>query len=364
MKKLLSIVLAVNVVALAAALFVFRGGEKAEEKEFFNIPRNREKEVLEKLSLDQKIGQMFIIGFKEKKAAPELEALIKELHPGGILLLSRNIESEEQLKELTGFLQKIAMEDSGLPLFIAVDQEGGPISRINWMEDAPQSEINTKEQACLIGRRRGEQLKELGVNLNLAPLLDISYPGDFIFDRTFKASADLIKELGAGLIQGQKEAGIMTAIKHFPGYGGISFNPEEKLAFAEGLPGFVHFQETAKAGADMIMISNVVYKVLSEELPFSFLPAGIDLLNTDDYLIISDDLSQNSLLNNFSLKEIVSSPVKAGVNILIFSGWRSPVHEGVWELQKAVEQGEVEEETINNSVLKIIKLKQEYFNLF
>jgi len=307
---------------------------------------------------------MFMIGFEGKEMTSELEALIKELHPGGILLLSRNIENKKQLTELISSLQEIAEEDTGLPLFIAVDQEGGPVSRIDWVENTPQSEINTKEKSYLIGRQRGEQLKELGVNLNLSPLLDISYPGDFIFERSFKTNADLIKELGSGLIKGQKETGIMIAIKHFPGYGGISFNPEERLAFVEGLPGFVHFQEIAKAGTDMIMVSNVVYEVLNKKLPFSFLTAGIDLLDKNSYLVISDDLSQNSLLNNFSLREIVSLPVKAGIDILIFSGWRSPVKAGVLELKKAVEEKEIKEEIINRAVFRIIKLKQKHFNLF
>lgn len=367
MRKIYYIILIIGVVGFSIALFAFWPKKEILElnkkEKVFNLPRDKSEEIFSKLSLDQKIGQMFMVGFEEKEITSEIEAFIKEIHPGGVLLLGRNIETKEQLTALIDSLQKIAKEDTRLPLFVAVDQEGGPISRISWAEKTPQSEINTEEEAYLIGKKRGKQLREIGVNLNLAPLLDIAYPEDFIFDRTFKANADISKKLGAGLIKGQKEAGIMVAIKHFPGYGGISFNPEEKLAFVEGLPGFVHFQETAKAGADMVMVSNVVYKALNKKLPLSFLKSGVGLLDKKSYLVISDDLSQKSLLNNFSLNEIVSLPINAGIDILIFSGWRSPVREGVLELRKAVGK-EVNEETINRAVLRIIKQKQNYFNLF
>jgi beta-N-acetylhexosaminidase len=104
------------------------------------------------------------------------------------------------------------------------------------------------------------------------------------------------------------------------------------------------------------MTSNVVYREIDEK-PFSFSEKGIQLLRSrvkGDYLIISDDLAQNSLLNEYSLEEIVSLPIEAGADILIFSGWRKPVRQGI----SAFKQGDISEQRINQSVLKIIKLKQ------
>ena len=114
----------------------------------------------------------------------------------------------------------------------------------------------------------------------------------------------------------------------------------------------------------MVMASNVVYEALNKDLPFSFVPSGIELLNKEIYLVVSDDLAQNSLLNKFSLREIISLPLTAGVDILIFSGWRLPVEKGVQELKEAVKEGDVKEETVDKAALRIIKLKQSYFNLF
>jgi beta-N-acetylhexosaminidase len=336
---------------------VARFQKKISDRSFLT----EDEKILRSLTLEQKIGQLFIIGFDGKTLTPEIKDLMMKSHPGGIILLQRNIEDKNQLKKLINSLQEIAIKDTGLPLFITVDQEGGLISRIEWIENMSQSAITDKEEAYQIGKKRGEELKELGVNVNLAPLLDAVVVGDFIFDRSFQKNPEEIGELSRALIRGQKEAGIFTAIKHFPGYVGIPFNPEEKLAVLEEIPEISQFQKAVEVEPEMIMTSNVIYKDLDEDLPFSFLPKGIQFLKSKikgDYLIISDDLAQNSLLDRFTLKEIVTLPLKAGIDILGFSGWRIPVEKGVLELYEAVENGEISEEIINQSVLKIIKFKQ------
>lgn len=322
---------------------------------------NQIEKKLNELNLEQKIGQLFIIGFKGKIISKEIENLIKEIHPGGILLLKENIENEKQLKELINSLQEIALQDTGLPLFIAVDQEGGIISRIDWIDKIPQSEIKSTVQAKQIGIDRGRELKKLGINLNLAPLIDTTFENDFIFERSFQKDSIKTGELATALIQGQKQSGIFSTIKHFPGYGKISFNPENKLAYLDKTPHISQFQKAYQAFPEMIMISNVVYRDMEEDIPFSFSKKSINFLKKEiqgDYLIISDDLAQNSLLDKFSLEKIVVSPIRAGMDLLIFSGWRTPVTNGVKAFQEAVSNNEISEERINQSVIKIIDLKQ------
>ena len=148
-------------------------------------------EVIEKLQpptssgLEDKIGQLFIVGFQGKTVTPKLQDFFKKYKPGGVLLLSKNIESKEQLKNLIQDLQSLSQKETGLPLFIAVDQEGGLISRIGFLEEkTPQSEIKSTDGAYNIGLKKGEELKELGVNLNLTPVLDDMQEGDFYFKRS------------------------------------------------------------------------------------------------------------------------------------------------------------------------------------
>lgn len=312
------------------------------------------------LTLDQKIGQMFIIGIEGGVFDEEMAQLIKELHPGGILLLKDNIQNAGQLETLVDALQKASLKDNGLPLFIAVDQEGGIVSRLSWVEKTPQSEIKDAEDAYRIGRERAEELRGLGINLILGPLADATLKDDFIFERSFKKGEETAGELAKGLILGQKEGGVLSCLKHFPGYGGIYFNPEDKLAALEKIPEISQFKTAAEALPEMVMISNVVYKELDSEV-FSFLTSGIDFLKKEipgDYLVVSDDLAQYSLLNNFSAEEIVSGPFNAGVDLLIFSGWRTPVSSGISWFKKAVDAGVISLERVDGSLLKIIKMKE------
>lgn len=320
------------------------------------------KEV-ESLSLIRKSGQLFIVGFEGKALTPQLEDLFKKYQPGGVLLLSKNIESKEQLKSLIGQLQELSLEETSLPLLVAVDQEGGFLSRIEFLQEkTSQSEIENSGQAYQVGLKRGEELKELGVNLKLAPILDLTNEGDFLFNRSFQKSAEEIGNLAKALVLGQKETGILTAIKHFPGYGGISFNPEEKLATTEKTPEISQFKKAIEANPEMVMVSNAVYQEIDPSLPFAFSPQAIQFLKNNlgsEILIISDDLSQNSLLENFTLKEIITKPIEAGIDVLIFSGWRSPVAEALEIFSEAVKNGEISEEKINQLVSKIIQLKKE-----
>jgi len=322
-------------------------------------------EEVESLSLIEKSGQLFIIGFEGKTLTPQLEDLFKKYRPGGVLLLSKNIEDKEQLKSLISKLQGLSLKETGLPLFVAVDQEGGPISRIEFLQEKiNQSEIENSEQAYQIGLKRGEELKELGVNLNLAPLLDITGEEDFLFNRSFQKSPSETGNLAKFLVLDQKESKILTAIKHFPGYGGISFNPEEKLATVEKTPEISQFKKAMEANPELVMVSNAVYQEIDPSLPFAFSPQAIQFLKNNigsEILIISDDLSQNSLLESFTLKEIVTKPIEAGIDVLIFSGWQSPVTEALETFSEAVKNGGISEEKINQSVAKIIQIKQKLY---
>lgn len=317
-----------------------------------------------RLTLEQKIGQLFLIGFEGKTLTAGLESLLKTVRPGGVLLLSRNIENESQLKKLIEGLQKISLENSGFPLFIATDQEGKPMSRIKWFsEQTSQSKIKSAKEAYQIGFNRGKELKNLGVNLNLAPVLDVTRAADFLYNRSFQKNPEETGLLAKALISGQKTAGILTAIKHFPGYGGISFNPErEGLPALLKIPEISQFKTALLAKPEMIMTSNVIYQEMDSKLPFTLSQKGIQFLKDglgDDFLVVSDDLSSPVLKNEFSLKNTVISAANAGVNILIIAGFDEPKDplSAFNFLLEAAKNNEISEEKINQSVSKIIKLK-------
>lgn len=321
--------------------------------------------ILEKLTLEEKVGQLFLIGFEGKVMSAELKKSFETIRPGGILLLSRNIDSSNQLKNLIKDLQEVSLRETGLPLFVAVDQEGGPICRIGFLEEkTSQSKITDIGRAREVGLRRGKELKELGVNLNLAPILDITNHDDFLYKRSFQKGVEETGILAKSLISGQKEAGILTAIKHFPGYGGISFDPErEKLPVSDKVPEISQFQKAFEGNPEMIMTANVIYSEIDRKLPFPLSSTSIQLLKNKipgNYLIISDDLSSPVLKKEFSLENSIILAGNSGVDILLVAGFDEPKDPSLAYdfLLKAAQSNKVSQEKIKESVLKIIKLKQ------
>lgn len=329
-----------------------------------HLPENAQNFPLEK-----KIGQMLLVGFDGKTFTPDLQNLLAAVHPGGVLLLSKNIDNPEQLKKLIRDLQDFSLKDTGLPLFVAVDQEGGPIRRVPWLEDSvSQSKIKTAGQAYRTGLARGKSLNSLGINLNLAPVLDATKKSDFLHSRAFQKGPKEAGALAKSLIEGQKAAGVLSALKHFPGYVNVSYNPETKrLPIVSSVPESSQFRYASDAKPEFVMTANVIYKDVDKNLPFSFSSVGIRELKKKmpgEYLVMSDDLSSDVLMDKFSLGQVFALTVKAGGDILLTSeDDRSALEDASNVLLSAVRNGEITEEQIDISAAKIIRLKQKIFQL-
>lgn len=369
LRKKIEILLLLLIVGVFGIVFYFILTEiqkKEVKPEDLKISLTEEEKILKKLSTEEKVGQLFMIGFDGITLTSEIKNLFKVVRPGGVILLSRNIHDANQLKKLIRDLQNLSVEESGLPLFVAVDQEGGLVRRIQWIEDEiSQAGIKNNDQAYQTGLKRGGELKSLGINLNLAPVLDITQKSDFLYNRSFQRSPEITGDLSKGLILGQKDSGIFTTIKHFPGYGGISFNPETvKIPIVSQIPEVSQFQKAMEAQPELIMTASVIYSEIDEKLPFTLSLNGIRFLKEKikgDFIIISDDLSSKVLRENFSSENQIILGKKAGVDILLVVGWNQ-LHQDQLDafntLLKAVQEKEVDEKQINDSVFKIIKLKQ------
>jgi len=329
--------------------------------------QTQEEDPLQGWSLEEKIGQMFLIGFDGTALTPEVEELFNTIHPGGVILFTRNIEDEEQTRQLIQDLQNLSQNDTGIPLFVATDQEGGEVVRITWLDDeVPESKVENTDQAYQIGLTRGQGLKGSGVNLNLAPVLDIGEEGDFLttYDRTFQGSPEEVGQLGKSTISGQADGGIFSTAKHFPGYGGIDFDPEnDRVPVVSDITEISYFNIASEANPEFMMTANVIYTQIDEDMPFTLSPKGIEFLEDQvkgDYLIISDDLATKTLKEEYSLQTTVTSAAKAGVDVLLISAYQTGDSLDAFNaLSQAVKNGEITEEEINDRVLKILRFKQD-----
>jgi len=152
----------------------------------------------------------------------------------------------------------------------------------------------------------------------------------------------------------------MTAIKHFPGYAGVIFNPEESLAQADALPGISQFKKAIQANPEFVITANMVYTSVDTSLPFSLSSKAIQYLKNNlgsKILIMTDDLAQTYLTDNFPLKELITRPIEAGADIMIFSGWEIGVVEGLDAFIEAFKKEEVSKDKVEAAILKIINLK-------
>jgi len=321
---------------------------------------------LQGLTQEQKVGQLFLFGFEGTAVTPEIEQWFNEVHPGGVILFARNITDAAQLEQLTGDLQALAEADTGLPLFIAIDQEGGEIVRIDWLgDDVSQSQMTDPDQVYQAGLARAQGLKGLGVNLNLAPVLDMGVSGDFLtkYGRTFPGTPQEVGEMGKSEISGQSDGGILSCAKHFPGYGGIIFDPEnENLASVDAVPEISQFQVAAEAHPAFVMTANVIYTELDPDYPFSLSPAGISFLKQSvkgDYLIVSDDLASKVLKNAYTLAGTVVQAAKAGIDVLLVAGLEAgDTQTAAAAVMQAVNGGELTQEEIDERVKKILDVKE------
>lgn len=362
----------------------------ASQKQLEGIAMVEEKEnPFSTLSFEDKFGQMLMIGFEGTEVTPEVSSLFSTIRPGGVLLLGRNIVNEDQLSKLIADLQDVSMRTVGLPLFVAVDQEGGIVSRIPWVEDTAPFDLKDGAEAFLVAQKRAQDLKKIGVNMNLAPVLDSNEAGDFLFNRSFQKDQDSSFAMAQALIAGHSQEGVIPVPKHFPGYDGVSFNPENgTLPKAKSFPNTSFFQEVVDQSlTSFVMLSHVVYEDIDPDNPLPLSAKGMERVREelgDDLLFVSDDLASKSFLSHYSLGEIGRAALNSGVNLLLVGGYpnaalvgqfysavkselakEQPPYEaasmgGLYEiLSNAMEKDSGLRAHVEQSVDKIVKLKRD-----
>ncbi|WP_235801774.1 beta-N-acetylhexosaminidase [Ureibacillus manganicus] len=332
--------------------------------------------LLQNMSLEEKIGQMIFAGVDGANYDQNAENLIHQYHVGGIIFNKKNFLSVDQTNQ---YVNKIKSENAAkpLPIFLGVDQEGGRVAKLpGALTPIPPSlqigNVGSSEFSYAIGSLLGKEVKSFGFNMNFAPVLDInSNPNNpVIGDRSFGNTANIVSKLGIETMKGIQSEDVIAVIKHFPGHGDTATDSHlelprvnktiEELEELELVP----FRQAIQEGADVVMIAHILLPQVDAENPSSMSKAIIsDLLRNQlqyDGVVITDDMTMEAITDHYDIGAASVQSVKAGSDIIMVAHDYNKVTSAFRAIQKAVENGEISEERINDSVVRIIQLKEKY----
>ncbi|QGU96866.1 beta-N-acetylhexosaminidase [Clostridium bovifaecis] len=328
------------------------------------------------MTLDEKIGQMVIVGIEGYNLNNNTKSLIEKYKVGGIVLFGSNIQGSEQLLDLVNSLKKENLKNK-IPLFLSVDEEGGKITRMpkefkRFPNNKAIGKINDMELSNNIGRTIGDEIKSFGFNMDFAPVLDInSNPKNpVIGSRSFGANPDVVSNLGIETMKGIQSENVIPVVKHFPGHGDTSVdshiglptvnNDLNRLQSFELIP----FAEAIEKSADAVMIAHILLPKIDKENPSSMSKIIItDILRADlkfNGVVITDDMTMGAITKNYNISKAAIKSVEAGSDvILVCHGYENEI-KVINDLKDAVSKGEISEQRIDESVYRILKLKGKY----
>lgn len=358
---------------------VFLVGCKDPNKVFKTKPSvdetvyNEVDEVMSHMSLDEKIGQMFIVSYNSTSYNDELSNIMSTVKPGGFMFLGYNITTYNDtlkfVKDLKG--------SSEIPLFITVDEEGGNVERLAYLKEdithiPYMYDVGLKDDLELtydVGKVIGREIGVLGFNVDFAPVIDVVTNKDnqVIGKRSFGGDYEKVAKHGVALSNGIEEYNVISCYKHFPGHGSTMedshvdlpiINKDRETLLNEDL---YPFKYAIHNDAKMIMVGHIaVPSITGDNTPASMSKAIINDLLIDELqykgLVITDALNMIEH-RDYSSDEIYQNVINAGVDILLYP---TDSIEAFNSVKKSVKEGKISEERINSSVRKILFYKYKY----
>jgi beta-N-acetylhexosaminidase len=328
---------------------------------------------IKKMTLRQKIGQLMFIGFQGRTLSSKDIAHIKNMNPGGIVFYARNFRDASEAAALTSKI-KSSLKDLEVPVFFAIDQEGGIVHRIKGESYNPPSEpaigaTGSEELARKAGLSVGTALGSLGININLSPVLDV--PIDIspspMMGRSYSYDPETVKKLGIAYIKGLKDAGLLATAKHFPGIGRANEDSHFKLPHIiwktqnEKDGDIMPFQEAVKAGVDIIMVGHFIAEPGDEKNPVSLSSYWMkNVLRKDigfDGLIVVDNIEMKPIEEIMPVSEAAVQSFKAGADMIMVSHEREKQKAVFNALMEAAKKGDISQDRLDESLRRIISAK-------
>lgn len=325
--------------------------------------------IVASMSKTEKIGQMVMIGIQGTKVDDDSLYMLNQYHMGGVILFDRNMESPEQVKQLTSDLQ--AQSNEKVPLFIGIDEEGGDVVRMAEKLTPPpsQKEIGATgdiEQAKIWAIKTTKSLKDMGINVNFAPVADVGSNDK----RSYSTDTNTVIDFVRAATKGYQQENIIYSLKHFPGIGkgrvdshvdSSSIDVTKEILMAEDIIPFKTIIDESDPNDYFILVSHLKYPALDEEYPASLSSKIMtDLLRYElgyKGIIITDDMEMGAVANHNDFRSIGVNAVKAGADIVLVCHEYKHQQEVYLGLLDAVNSGEISQERIDESVKRIIKVK-------
>ncbi len=334
---------------------------------------SEEGSAVEEMSLPEMVGQMFVISVGGTEPDYYVEKMVRERNIGGVILFGHNMQSEAQVESLTSALQELSIEtEPAVPLFVAVDQEGGDIASAPWVSPQPAAaEIGRRgdpAEARAVAGKIGGQLLRAGVNTDFAPVVDTGY-GAAIGNRSYGEDPELVARMGAAAVEGFEGAGIVSAAKHFPNHGPATSDSHVSLSVIEHDAATVRsydlppFRAAVKAGVPMVMVGHLVYPAIDPERPASLSADAIGMLREElgfDGVVVTDDLAMAGASGGGPPARAAVEAVEAGADLLIVSSPPQQQADAYDAVVAAVESGEIPRERIRESVGRVLRVKERY----
>jgi beta-N-acetylhexosaminidase len=331
---------------------------------------------IDSMSLDEKIGQLVVVGVDGFSMNDNINKLIKENKVGGVILFSKNVENSNQLVNLTNSI-KTSNAQNKIPLFISVDEEGGRVSRMpTEIKKLPSNKVIGKRNdgyfSYSIGKIIGEELKAFGFNMSFAPVMDInSNPANpVIGDRSFGNNVDIVNKLGIKTMEGIMDSNIIPVVKHFPGHGDTFVDSHVGLPLVNKdltqLNDFelVPFKEAIKNNVDAIMVSHILFNKLDVDFPASMSKVIITNILRENLkfqgVVITDDMTMGAIIKNYDIGDASVKSINAGSDLILVCHDFDNELKVINSLKVAVQNNIISEERLNESVYRILKLKEKY----
>lgn len=324
-----------------------------------------------------KIGQLMIIGLRDKTLSQEESEFIVRNNIGGVILFPRNIESPEQLHKLCSSIQALRHKTRDkLPLFISIDMEGGRVARLKepftkWPPLARLGQLDSTSLSFKMALSMGEELAAVGINLDFAPCVDtLTNPANKVIgDRSISSDPEVVAKHASALVRGYIKAGVMACAKHFPGHGNTLIDSHEDLPVEESdmerlkSIELVPFKKAFRARLDMVMMAHIRFPKVDPKWPATLSEILIkDLLRKElryRGLVITDDLDMGALAKNYDREEIPVRAIEAGNDVLLYCNEFDRPEIALNAIERALKSGRLNAKQIDEAYNRIAAVKKE-----